>query len=154
LTIDKVVTLLGKSEGRSYNAMGALITCKADRETTGGAFSLFEGIELPGNGPPLHIHQKEDEAFYILEGDFKLQVGDHVDTVGAGAFVYFPKGMPHTYKNVGKKPGRFLQFLTPAGYERFLEELDTGSEDGMMDFTDLAAVADQYGIELVGPPIL
>ena len=97
---------LRKGEGRSIWLLGDLYTFKL----TGEALSVTELTAFPQNGPP-HIHQREDESFWVLDG------------AGQGAFVHIPKGMLHTYNNTSSTPGRMIVLLTPGGFERLWEEL-------------------------------
>ncbi|WP_292808200.1 cupin domain-containing protein, partial [Nostoc sp. JL23] len=60
-------------------------------------------------GPPLHLHRREDESFYILEGTFAFQIGDRTVTATAGWFITAPKGVPHSYKNIGTTPARIVK---------------------------------------------
>ena len=77
----------------------------ATREQTGGVFGVWRSTIVPKFGPPLHIHKTEDEFFYILSGEFALQLGDCVKLAKAGSFAFFPKNAPHTYKNIGTGRG-------------------------------------------------
>jgi len=109
---------LRKGEGRSIWLLGDLYTFKL----TGEALSVTELTAFPQNGPP-HIHQREDESFWVLDGEFSVLLGEGTLTAGQGAFVHIPKGMLHTYKNTGSTPGRMIVLLTPGGFERLWEEL-------------------------------
>jgi mannose-6-phosphate isomerase-like protein (cupin superfamily) len=110
---------LTKGEGRAIWLLGDLYTFKL----TGEALSVTELTVFPQNGPPPHIHQREDESFWVLEGEFSVLLGERTLTAGQGAFVHIPKGMLHTYKNVGSTPGRMIVLLTPGGFERLWAEL-------------------------------
>jgi quercetin dioxygenase-like cupin family protein len=97
-------------------------------EQTGGHVAV---VELTGGGhPPLHRHDF-DEAFCVLEGELTFQLGDDVVTRGAGEVAFAPRGVPHTYANLSGKPARALLVITPAGFERYFDQLAariTGSE--------------------------
>ncbi len=109
--------------GKSLWVLGDLYTFKVVGEETGGAFAVLEvQVELQ-NGPPPHIHHREDETFYVLEGEFSFLHGDIKFTATAGSFVYIPRGTLHTFKNIGTSQGRFLVIITPAGFEKFFEEI-------------------------------
>ena len=103
--------------------MGDFYAIKTTSAQTGGAYSITEIESFPGNGPPPHIHHKEDECFYIVEGAFTVILGERVFDVADGDFVRIPKGTPHTYKNVGAVPGKMLVILSPGGLERIWAEL-------------------------------
>ena len=107
------------------------------------------------NRPPPHIHHREDETFYILEGEFSLLRGDQTFAATAGSLVYIPKGTLHTFKNVGISPGRFLVVITPAGFEKFFEEIgelatDKSSPPPFSPATveKLMALAPRYNLEV------
>lgn len=117
--------LLTAGEGNSYWVLGDLYTFKVTGKETNGAFTIMDQIIQPEGGPPPHIHRREDETFYVLEGKFAFLCGDKQNVFEAGAFVYIPKGALHTFKNVGNKPGRLLVTVTPAGLEDFFYKVGT-----------------------------
>ena len=131
---------------------GETITFKAVSTDTDGAYSLIEVIDQPQAGPPLHLHRREDESFYILEGTFAFQIGDSVLTATAGWFMTAPKGVPHSYKNIGTTPAKMLALFVPAGIENFFEDLSNLTAAGTLGIDKLAFVAAKQGIELVSPP--
>jgi quercetin dioxygenase-like cupin family protein len=106
---------------------------KAVGADTNGAYTLIEVMVEPQVGPPMHLHQREVEAFYVLEGTFALQVGEQVLTGTAGWFMTIPKGIPHTFKNIGTTPARMLLLFVPAGIENFFEDLSKLNAAGTLD---------------------
>jgi mannose-6-phosphate isomerase-like protein (cupin superfamily) len=107
-----------------------LVTYKIPSRQTGGAYTLFEVTTQPGAGPPAHVQHREDECFYVLEGDYEFLIGGEVLRVGAGSLLYVPKGTLHSHKNVGEGVGRMLVIQTPGGlYESFFEEVGKLVED-------------------------
>jgi len=90
---------------------------------TEGAYSLMDIRVAPNAGPGVHIHRSHDEAFYVIEGQMKVQLGEEVVTVEPGAFVLVPKGMPHAHTNPGPKPNRLICVFTPGGMEGYLPRL-------------------------------
>src|SRR5262249_9751492 len=116
-------SVLETGQGQSFWLMGDFYAIKTASEQTGGAYSITEIQSFPGNGPPPHIHRKEDECFYVVEGAFTVILGDHAFDVTDGDFIRIPKGTPHTYKNVGSIPGKLLVILSPGGFERLWSEL-------------------------------
>jgi mannose-6-phosphate isomerase-like protein (cupin superfamily) len=140
-------------KGRSIEVLpGETVTFKATSADTDGAYSLIEVIDQPQAGPPLHLHRREDESFYILEGTFAFQIGDSVLTATAGWFMTAPKGVPHSYKNIGTTPAKMLALFVPAGIENFFEDLSQLTAAGTLGIDRLTAVAAKQGIELVPPP--
>jgi len=157
LKIEQGVTLK-PGEGKSFWVLGDLVTFKVVGEDTGGSFSLIEVQVQSENGPPPHIHHREDETFYVLEGEFSFLHGDITITATAGSFVYIPKGTLHTFKNIGTSQGRFLAIITPAGFEKFFEEIgepaiDKSSPPPFNPATveKLLALAPKYHLEVKIP---
>jgi quercetin dioxygenase-like cupin family protein len=144
---------LGPGEGKTIEVPGHPLTYKATKEDTKGAYSLLE-VTVIGDGPPQHIHKAEEEAFYVLEGDVNIQIGDQTMRGMAGSFVLIPRGTVHTFGNAGSTPAKLLVILSPPGFEQFFvevvgdEEIDTATfvERGM-------AAAQKYNLEIVGPPL-
>jgi mannose-6-phosphate isomerase-like protein (cupin superfamily) len=116
---------------------------------TGGALGLVDMVEVPaGDMPPLHVHHREDEGFYVLEGRLTLYLPDGSVELGPGEFALAPRGVPHAYE-VGDEPARWLNTSTPAGFERFVSAV---AAIGAVDPATLTAVAAEHGIEILGPP--
>jgi quercetin dioxygenase-like cupin family protein len=145
--------------GVAISVVGDVYRVLAGGEDTGGVFTLLESRVLPGGGPPPHVHAREDEAFFVLEGELTFQLGDRRVVAGAGAFVQGPRGLPHAFKNESQHPARLLVFVTPAGFEKFITEIATPvpSFDSQAvpvtaaDIQKLLAVAPRYGIEILPP---
>ena len=138
--------------GRSIEVLpGETVTFKAVSTDTDGAYTLIEVIDEPQSGSPLHLHRREDEAFYILEGTFAFQIGDRTLTATAGWFMTAPKGVPHSYKNIGITPARMLTLFVPAGIENFFEDLSKLTAAGTLDIDSIVAVSAKQGIEVVPP---
>ena len=154
-------THIPPGEGRSLWVLGELVTCKTTSEQTGGAFSLFEVATPPDGGVLSHVQHREDESFYLLEGEYEFLVEGRTMRAGAGSLIYFPKGTLHAHKNVGEGVGRMLVIQTPGGlYERFFEEVGeeakrnvvTGSlDEGSPEAARITAIAARYGIEIAPP---
>ena len=89
---------------------------------TGGAFFLAEVLVPPGGGPPPHIHDREDETFYLLQGTLTVQVGDQTVYASQGDCSHLPRGIVHSFRNTGNESARMLVTATPAGIEKFFEE--------------------------------
>ena len=146
---------------RSLWVLGERLTHKIPSDQTGGAYALFEATTRPGAGPPPHAHHREDESFYVLEGEYEFLIGRETLRVGAGSLVYVPKGTLHAHRGVGEDVGRMLVTQTPGGlYERFFEEVGKpvdgdreppAFEDRPAAERRIVEVAATYGIE-VPPP--
>jgi len=123
-------------------------------EETNGGFALSESVSQPGSGPPLHVHHREDEHFYVVEGEAKFSVGGKIILASAGDYLFGPRDVPHTFVNSGQKPLRMLVVTRPAGFEKFFAEAgDALVAAGKFDTAVLAQVAAKYGIEILGPPL-
>jgi len=137
----------GAGEGKAVSILGDPHTFKATKAETGGAYALIEGTII-GEGPPLHIHETEEEAFYVLEGALRIRIGERTVTAGPGAFVLIPRGTVHTFAREGPAPARILVILSPAGLETFFEEIA-----GPPDLEKIQALAPKYHLQIVGPPL-
>jgi mannose-6-phosphate isomerase-like protein (cupin superfamily) len=141
-------------EARVYDHLGGeKLALLLSAEETGGAFSLLLDESPPGGGPPLHIHRREDEIFYILEGAYEVQVNDDRFTAAAGATVFMPKGVPHTFANFGAQPAKAIVILSPAGLEQFFAEVEPLATQTEPDMNAMLTLIGKYGVEPVGPPL-
>ena len=120
---------------------------------TGGAFALILDEAPPGGGPPLHIHHNEDETFYILEGTLTVQLNEERLTLTPGTTAFLPRGVPHTFANLGTEPVKFLGVVTPAGLEDFFAAVAPLASEAEPDMAAIMALAARYNVELVGPPL-
>ncbi len=138
--------------------LGTLMTVKATAAQTGGAFGLIEQVLPPSFAPPPHTHRAEDEAFYILAGDFTFTCDGHDFPAPVGTFVYLPRDLPHTFRVNGTDPARLLQFTFPGGLERFFVEAGQAAPRrelppaGPPDLGPVLALAGSYGFEMSPPP--
>src|SRR5918998_5210432 len=115
-TSKKRIAHVRPAEGkRSLRIFGELMTCKVTSDQTGGAYSLFEVTTRPGEGPPPHVHHREDEYFYVLEGEYEFSSGEGIIRVGAGSLLCVPRGALHAHKKVDEAAGRQLATQTPGG---------------------------------------
>lgn len=122
---------------------------KALGSQTGGSFALMEQTVPPGHGPRRHVHRREEESFYILEGEFGFEVGDRQFVAGPGTFVLGPRDIPHRFWNAGSTDGRFLLIISPPGLESFFEEFSRALAESPGDLARQAEVAARYGLEFV-----
>jgi quercetin dioxygenase-like cupin family protein len=139
--------------------LDALDVIKATSDQTGGRFGLIEAHELKGSGPPQHVHEREDEGYYVLEGEYTFFVGAETIPAPAGSWVYCPRGTPHTFR-CETAVARTLILIVPGGFESFfLETFGRAPEhrlppplEGPPDFEYLGAQAARYGVSILGPP--
>ena len=121
----------------------------AGGEGGAGSFLMFDRIVPPQSGGPKYVHRNEDKTFYVAEGSFAFQVGDHDFDAPAGSVVLVPRGTPHRLKNVGRSPGRLLVIFRPAGFEKFLEEAGDLRSQTFEGVVSLPALAKKYGVEIL-----
>jgi quercetin dioxygenase-like cupin family protein len=129
------------------------IVTLASRSDTNGKLGAIEVAGPSGSVPPLHVHHREDEAFYVLEGEYTVFVGDDVIAASPGSWVWGPRDVPHGYQ-VRSERGRHLSLLTPGGFEAFFEEvaaIATPEADPRSQLSTLTEIAARYGVELLGP---
>jgi quercetin dioxygenase-like cupin family protein len=130
------------------------ISVLASAHDTNGALGVIQVAGPRGSAPPLHVHEREDEAFYVLDGDYRVFVGDAMITASPGTWVWGPRGVPHGYQ-VLSAHGRHLSLTMPGGFEAFFEEvaaIAAPSADPRTEVRRLTEVAARYGVELLGPP--
>jgi quercetin dioxygenase-like cupin family protein len=147
-------------QGDAFSAAGDVYRVLASGDQTGGVYALSEIRVSPGNGPPPHVHCRDDEAFFVLEGEITFQVGDQNMLGRPGCFVQAPRNIPHAFKNNGKSPARMLVFVTPSGFENFVKEFarrlpsfdSPAIPMDQHDLEKLLATAPQYGIQIVPLP--
>ena len=115
-----------------------------------GAVDIGEMVVQPGIAVPEHIHHRNDEAFYVLEGQFRVTVAGQDHNLEPGAFVFVPRGVRHHWVNSGDGPARILLTFTPGGMDQYFVEMDPLLR-GPMDLEKILPVCEKYGYELVGP---
>jgi quercetin dioxygenase-like cupin family protein len=149
---------VGSDEGEARWWFGGLATIKATKEQTGGHYTLVEVLEPEGEGP-LHVHYREDEGFWVLEGQLTFEVGEETIKAGPGSFVFGPKDVPHRF-TVESGPARLLFILSPAGFEEFVYATSEPAKERALppapegppsegEMEHLRALARQYGGELL-----
>lgn len=146
--------------GRALRSTGALMIVKADAERTGGAFALVDLRAPPGYETPYHVHRREDEHFYVLDGELECVYGaEDAERVVAGPHdtVFLPRDVPHGFRVVSDDPLRMLATVTPAGLEDFFVEVGEDVETRALppsaepDAEAMVAAAAAYDLELLGP---
>jgi mannose-6-phosphate isomerase-like protein (cupin superfamily) len=130
--------------GERISFAGADFVIRASAETTGGAFSITE--EIDPLDTPAHVHEREDELFYVLEGEHVFTVGGEDHQAGPGDLVFAPRGIPHAQRRVVPRTGRTLTMASPAGFEGFFRELAEAERDGSLGPEAYARVSEKYGI--------
>jgi len=149
-------SIVRSGDGNAVWVVGDTYTFKATSESTGGAFALIEASVPPGGGPPPHVHTREDETFYVLDGVLEVTVGTQTSVVRTGDFVYLPRGTTHCFRNMDVNAARMLILTTPAGFERFFAEAGVPARPGEQappldpaEFGRIAELSAKYGGRIV-----
>jgi quercetin dioxygenase-like cupin family protein len=142
-------TLLSPETQQTLWFLGALIQIRAGADATGGRLAIVEHYAERGSASPVHCHTLDDETFLVLEGELRVEVDGQVRAAGAGAAAFLPRGLPHAFV-VTSPQARYLTIHTPAGFDQFA--VAAGTSVGATDPATLAAMAAEYGIEILGPP--
>lgn len=148
-------TAVPAGEGEAIWWFDSLAEIKATAADTGGLMTIVEVTCPPHEAAPLHVHHREDEAFWILAGDVTIEVGETTIECHAGDYAFGPRDVPHRY-TVGAAGCAMLFILTPGGFEGLVRDMGRPAESrtlpppSMLDFGHVAAVAEKYGCELLG----
>lgn len=152
------VLVLGPAEGRTpapLNIVGEETLVKVGPADSGGALAAFHLVAPPMSGPPLHVHSREDEWFYVLDGELVFEMDDARTTVGAGGSVWLRRGVVHRYQNFTARDARLLIVTTPGRFHDLFVEMSAGTPRGKMPSPELIAALDaKYGITTLGPPLM
>jgi quercetin dioxygenase-like cupin family protein len=135
-----------------------LVHVHVDGDTSGGALALLDERGRRGDMPPLHVHRRDDETFYVLEGELTLFVAGKQIVLGPGQAALAPRDVPHAYR-VESEEARWLVITTPAGFESFVRHVSEPAPaeafpaaESPIDPAVLAQAAADVGIEILGPP--
>jgi quercetin dioxygenase-like cupin family protein len=150
----KSPVVLGPEEGlRLRSGPGRDLVFKATGDDTGGAFEYCIIEVAPHGGPPLHVHHVHAEAIHVLQGRYKVQIGEETFTCEEGGFALMPAGVPHAFLNLTGEAGRLGVVYSPGGAHGFFEEYGPLARDGVTDRATLAAVFERHDMTLLGPPL-
>lgn len=146
---DSKAIVIQPGAGTRHLVLGDLVTVKIHSRDTGGVFSQIETSCGPHIGPPPHIHHREEETFFVIEGEFEFICGGERTTGGPGTVARLPRGVPHRFANIGEAPGRLLVTITPGGFEDFLIEVGTLTPEEQQNIPRLVEIGAKYGLEFV-----
>ena len=157
--MSRLTTITNPTEGRTIAVVGDVYRFLATGDNTHGTYAMWEAIVPPGGGPPPHVHSREEEGFYILEGEITILTGDKRIVATAGMFVNMPIGLPHSFKNESETPAKMLITVAPAGLEQMFFEVGVPLAEGSTsalpptqeEIEKLMKVAPKYGIEILLP---
>jgi quercetin dioxygenase-like cupin family protein len=141
--------VLGPTDGKAGFLGSIGVRFMIDGEEAGGGFSLVEHPMPPrALAAPLHRHNREDEYSYVLEGKVGALLGEEVVIGGPGDLIFKPRGQWHTFWNAGDEPARLLEIISPAGFERFFEELVDLGGVAQADPETMGALCARYELEM------
>ena len=148
--------IMQPGQGRTIAVVGDVYRFLATGDDTNGKYALWEAIVPPGGGPPPHVHSREEEGFYILEGEITFTIDGKPLVATAGMFANMPVGTPHSFKNESSRPAKMLISVAPAGLEKMFFEVGlpvpqgatTASPPTKEEIEKLLAVAPRYGVEI------
>ncbi len=147
--------------GRTVAVVGDIYRFLATGDETDGKYATWEAIVPPGGGPPPHVHSREEEGFFILEGEITFQIGDDRIVAKAGTFANMPIGTPHSFKNESNSTAKMLITIAPAGLEQMFFEVSsplphgatTAPHPSKADIEKLLEIAPRYGVEIRLPSL-
>ena len=136
------------------NVVGEETLVKVGPADSDGQLAAFHLVAPPMSGPPRHVHSREDEWFYVLEGELVFEIDGDVHPVGAGGSVWLRRGVVHAYQNFTDRDARLLIVTTPGGFCDFFVELSAATPPGGMPSRQVVAALDaKYGLTTLGPPM-
>ncbi len=155
----RTVTLRSPGVGQTVAVVGDVYRFLATSNETNGMNAMWEAIVPPGGGPPSHVHSREEESFYILEGEIIFHVDGKRIVAKAGTFANMPVGTPHSFKNESSEPARMIISIAPAGLEQMFFDIGVPLQDGETtalppskdEIEKLLILAPKYGIEIKLP---
>jgi len=159
MSIHRPASLTTPGQGRTIAVVGDVYRFLATGDDTNGKYAMWEAIVPPGGGPPPHVHSREEEGFYILEGEITFTVNGEKIVATAGMFANVPVGTPHSFKNESDRPAKILISVAPAGLEQMFMEVGVPLTEGATtalpptkeEIEKLLTVAPRYGIEIRVP---
>jgi quercetin dioxygenase-like cupin family protein len=159
-TMTRKPVLQTPTAGRTIDVAGGISRFLATGEDTNGKYAMWEAIVPPGSGPPPHVQSREEESFYVLEGEIVFQVEDQRIVGKPGTFANVPVGTLHSFKNESGKPAKMLISVAPAGLENMFIEVGRPVAFGTVtphlptkgDMERMLSIAPKYGVEIRLPP--
>ena len=142
--------------GRTIAAVGDVYRFLATGEDTNGKYALWKALVPLGGGPPPHVHSREEEGYFVIEGEITFTINGERIVATAGMFANMPVGTPHAFKNESSRPAKMLISVAPAGLEQMFFEFGVPLPEGSTtalpptkeEIEKLLAVAPSYGIEI------
>ncbi|GAA4442203.1 cupin domain-containing protein [Bremerella cremea] len=158
MTMQHPAKIVPKGHGPAIGVLGDRYRVLVTGEETGGQYAMVEAVIPPGGGPPPHIHSREEEGFYVLEGEVTFVIDDQKFVAGPGTFLNLPIGSLHYFTNRTEQPARMIFTMAPAGLEQMFLELGSPLLDGEMpeipteaEILRVIQACPRFGIEIVPP---
>jgi mannose-6-phosphate isomerase-like protein (cupin superfamily) len=159
MNTNALVVVKQAGKGRTVAVVGDVYRFLATGEDTNGKYAICEAIVFPGGGPPLHVHSREEEGFFILEGEITFQIDGKRVVAKPGMFANMPVGTPHSFKNESSTSAKMLISLAPAGLEKMFFEVGVSLPEGSIsvlpptneEINRMLAIAPKYGVEIKVP---
>ena len=156
---ERMPVVVSPTGGELIDAGGDRYRFLATRESTNGTYGIWEAIVPPGGGPPPHIHTREEEGFYVIDGEVMVHAGDTAVLATAGSFVNMPVGVKHWFRNESSVPAKMLVLVAPGGMEAMFQRTGTpvaNASDpipplGADEKQRILAAAPDFGIALIPP---
>ncbi|MDQ2875196.1 MAG: cupin domain-containing protein [Actinomycetota bacterium] len=156
-----LVTVCAAGHGRATWAMGSLFETLVTAGQTGGSLDAAVVTQPPGLATPLHVHTREAEAWFVLDGTLTYRAGEQLVNLGGGDFIYLPRDVPHAFRITGDRPARYFVVAVPGQVLDLYNQVGTAAPerrlpDGGIPPADIARwleLAPAYGLRVVGPPI-
>ncbi len=146
----ELVPLLVAAAGKKqFSLLGIPTSVLLDCDDTGGQYYLTEQVIPPGLGVPPHVHGREDELFFVLEGEVQFLAGDQQVIARSGDTVFAPREVPHAYQAIGEAPARMRFMAMPGNIQAMFEELSTWPSDAPPDMSKLEELCNRFGIQFV-----
>jgi quercetin dioxygenase-like cupin family protein len=149
---------LAEAEGPAFWFLNNLCIVKATTESTGGAFSMVYQVAPPGHATPYHLHHVEDEAFYVLDGEYTFICNGAKTIVGPGGYIFLPRGIPHGIRVSSSTPATVLILATPgSGFVGMMQEVARPALERVLpepsppDIEKLKRACAKYQIDILGP---
>lgn len=143
--------MIARDQSRTLQIFDDRISIKLSGRDTNGQYSIIESVTAPRTGPPLHLHTREDESFYVIAGEYLFEIDGEKFVAKPGDFLFAPRGTRHCFMNTSGSDGRMLVMAQPAGLDEFFEDL--AQLPGPPSPAAVLPIFARHGLELLGPPL-
>ena len=145
----EVPFIVEEKTGKTWKIFGLEIVGKVMSEQTKGKYAVVMSTTPPEGGPPTHVHEREDEMFYVLSGIYEFRFENKRIRATQGDIIHLPRNIPHSFRNIGSEPGVMINTIAPGGLEQFFEEIDRLPKNEPLKREQVEEIASQYGLKFV-----